>query len=171
MRLLSSCVIAITCFAPAALASTKPAAVSWGKPGVTLEQYRQDAVECGTAAYTMDLSGTEAAKVLKRATRELENNEANLQTLSGNWGYTQMQLVQRSAWIIHAARPTLRFREVRELQEQGLAVCLTDRGYKRFSLTKEQQDHLRRLKAGSPERHQYLYSLSVDPMVLGEPAT
>jgi hypothetical protein len=59
---------------------------------------------------------------------------------------------------------------VRDYQYKALSICLADRGYKRFNLTADQQEHLRHLKAGSAERHQYLYNLSVNPAVLRDQA-
>jgi hypothetical protein len=46
--------------------------------------------------------------------------------------------------------------------------CLSDRGYTKFKLTKDQSRRLARLKAGSLERRKYLYSLASDPRVLQE---
>jgi hypothetical protein len=175
MRLLFSSALVTICLIPMASAAPKVSPVSWGKPGVSLEQYRHDAVECGTAAYYMDVSGTEAAKVFQRATKQLENNESDLQTVAATdpdtQTYNQIQAAARSASIVHGTQPEKRLREVGDYQNRGLAICLTERGYKRFTLTKAQQDHLRRLKNGSPERHEYLYSLSVDPKVLHDQAS
>ena len=57
--------VPIACILPAPLLCARTEAVSWGKPGVTIEQYRQDAVECGRAGYYLDVSKTETAQVSK----------------------------------------------------------------------------------------------------------
>jgi hypothetical protein len=172
MRLLSACVLATICLATPLSANARTMPTSCGKLGVTLAQYRQDAVDCGTAAYYRDVSDTDAAKAFKRATSELESNEARIYTSfsTGAIG-PAIGVAVESDTIVHAAQPMRRFREIRELQQQTLAQCLTQRGYRQFSLTRSQLDHLRRLRNGSPERHAYLYGLSVDPEVLTEQAS
>lgn len=44
--------------------------------------------------------------------------------------------------------------------------CITERGYKEFTLTAEQEAHLKTLKPGSNEYHEYLFKLGADPAVL-----
>src|SRR5438309_11050074 len=56
----------------AALAAPAPTQ-SWGKVGISLAQYRQDALECGLKGYYTDVSQTEAAKTLGTASRRLDN--------------------------------------------------------------------------------------------------
>jgi hypothetical protein len=150
--------------APAAYGA-KPATVSWGKLGVSFDQYRQDSADCARAVYYLDVSGTEAAQTFKRATTQLENNETNLQ---GGGSSDVLSIVTTSAQIVQGTQPEKRFQEVRDYQLKAMEICLTDRGYKRFALTSEQADHLNRLRKKSDERREYLYRLSVDPKVLRE---
>ena len=137
--------------------------LSWGKIGVSFEQYRLDAVECGRAGYYLDLAETEQARVFKRASSELDANEAGIQNLSPPM---QMNLAIQSAGIVEGTRPAARFRELRAVQEGPMTACLRDRGYTQFKLTQAQEDTLKRLRRGSPERHQYLHRLASDPAVL-----
>src|SRR5437763_14365109 len=46
---------------------------SWGKAGISLAQYRQDALECGLKGHYADVSNTQDAKELVRASRRLDN--------------------------------------------------------------------------------------------------
>jgi hypothetical protein len=170
MRLLLSCTLAGLCLAAPAFAGSKPNPVSWGKIGVSFEQYRQDAVDCTREGYYLDVSGTEAAQTLKRASSQIENNEVNLYNPYGSSWPTQVDIVTRSDAIAQGTRPDKRFKEVRALQEDAVAKCLIERGYKRFTLTRDEQDHLAHLKAGSDARHQYLYSLAVNPKILSAQA-
>src|SRR4051794_12285951 len=45
---------------------------SWGKAGISFDQYRQDAIECGREGYYLDISQTADAKELVRASRRLD---------------------------------------------------------------------------------------------------
>lgn len=45
-------------------------------------------------------------------------------------------------------------------------ACIVERGYSEFALTPEQAAHLKTLKPGSNEYHEYLYKLGADPSVL-----
>lgn len=131
--------------------------VSWGKVGISLEQYRHDAVQCGRAGYYRDVSHTEAAQVFKNASRQLEANE--------NSGADVGTFIA-SARIVEGTRPEMQIAQVRAYLQEATDRCLTELGYSRFRLTGAQQRQLRRLHLGSPERHAYLYSLASDPAVL-----
>jgi hypothetical protein len=151
---------------PAAAAA--PAHLSWGKAGVAFERYRADAVECGVQAHYTDVSGTEAARVLKQASRQLESNEASVSMAN-----TPEEIVQsegNSARIVEAARPEARIGEVRQFLYRNLDDCLLARGYTPFRLSREQERKLHSLRAGSPERHAFLYRLATDPKVLSTQA-
>ncbi|WP_084582771.1 hypothetical protein [Sphingomonas azotifigens] len=157
------CLAGLLLLPAAALASERPI-LSWGKPGVTLESYRADAVACGREGYYLDVSNTEAAKVFQQASAQLENNEANLR-VAGDLDRT-IQIAGDSSRIVERTRPAERMREVRTLLQDTVSNCLRARGYTQFQLTAAQQRHLRGLKQGSPERHAYLHGLASDPAVL-----
>src|SRR4051812_29221311 len=48
--------------------------ISWGKAGISLAQYRQDAIECGRNAAATDLAGTDPAKAFVIGSRLMEND-------------------------------------------------------------------------------------------------
>ncbi|WP_333573164.1 hypothetical protein [Sphingomonas sp.] len=161
---LSHCVAgALLLFPVAATAAERPM-LSWGKPGVTLDTYRADAVACGRQGYYLDVSNTEAAKVFKQASSQLENNEASL-SMGGGLDRA-IQVASDSSRIVERTRPAERMKEVRTLLEDAVSSCLRARGYTRFQLTVEQQRHLRSLKPGSQARHAYLHGLASNPAVL-----
>jgi hypothetical protein len=158
---------AILLVVPTAVRAAEPPVLSWGKPGVTLEAYRADAVACGRQGYYLDVSNTEAARVFKDASRQLDNNEANLASTAMTGGLDRaMQIANDSSRIVERTRPAERMKQVRTLLQDTVASCLQARGYTRFQLTRDQQRHLKALKLGSPERHAYLHGLASDPAIL-----
>jgi hypothetical protein len=144
--------------APSALSAGKPHGISWGKTGISFEQYRGDAVECGRSGYYLDVADTEAAQVFRRATRVLEASEAN--------ATPSVDTYITSARIVEGTRPEYRMEDVRKLLQGTVDGCLIDRGYTPFQLSQAQRKQLGRLKMGSPERHAFLYKLATDPEVL-----
>lgn len=161
------CLAGVLLLVPVASLAKERPMLSWGKAGVTLEAYRADAVACGREGYYLDVSNTEAAKVFKQASSQLENNEASLAAtaMTGDLDRT-MQIANDSTRIVERARPAERMKEVRTLLQDTVSGCLQARGYTRFQLTPAQQRHLRALKIGSPGRHAYLHRLASDPAVL-----
>jgi len=175
MRVPASALLAALVATP--LLATGTEALSWGKPGVSIDQYRTDAITCGRAGYYADVSNTEAAHVFKRATRDIEANEAGLSSVAMIAGSgsadsrraAAMELgdiVNQSAHIAEGTRPRERMDDVRSLMQAQVDDCLKGRGYIRFRLTAAQRKQLARLHLGSPERHIYLYQLATDPNVL-----
>lgn len=152
----------------ASAASSRQAPLeSWGKAGISFEQYRSDSVECGRAGYYLDVSNTEAAKQLVSASRQLDaiTRGAGVDPMDDAVIYATQQ--QR---IVNAANPDRQFKTVKDLLQATVDECLKNRGYSRFELTSEQQHSLRKLKIGSEERHIYLYRLASDPTVLASQA-
>src|SRR4051812_24713900 len=86
------------------LAAATPHATSWGKSGVSMDQYRRDAGECGRAGYYLDVSKTEAAQVFKRATGQLQANETHLAAADAKPPEI-LNIVTTSAHIVEDARP------------------------------------------------------------------
>ena len=162
--------VAVACLLSAPILAAKSEPTSWGKPGVSIDQYRTDAITCGRAGYYMDVSNTEAAHVFKRATSELETNETDLSLVamdpSPNREAMLANIVNRSARIVEGTRPNERMKGVGTLMQAKVDDCLRSRGYIRFRLTPEQRRHLAHLHLGSVERHVYLYQLATDPAVL-----
>lgn len=157
-----------------ALAASAPQQ-SWGKAGITLTQYRQDALECGLKGYYTDVSQTQDAKELVRASRQLDNLQSTFGPGSGAPGTASAgaseadQMGEYAATqehIVDSARPELRYRNIKNDLQTTTAQCLVQRGYSKFTLTGEQRHRLSKLKAGSNERREYLYSLASNASVL-----
>ncbi|HEY6817465.1 MAG TPA: hypothetical protein VI168_18165 [Croceibacterium sp.] len=127
---------------------------SWGKGGVSLEQYWVDSAECAHAAAEMDLDGTSPAKALQLATR-----------MSEQWGYGG-DILQ----IARVAPLDVQFNRAATIMEDALESCLVERGYVKFELTDDQDAMLSMLEYGSTERRAYLHSLASDPGVLATQA-
>lgn len=128
--------------------------VSWGKAGVSLEDYWVDAAQCGHAAAAIDLKDTTPAKALVYASRLLEDT-----TSPG-----EIQSVQQ------LVAPEIQWNRAATIMRKALEMCLAERGYVRFRLTDSQFRHLRKLEAGSLERRQYLHRLASDAAVLARQA-
>ncbi|HEX5183063.1 MAG TPA: hypothetical protein VFW19_07910 [Allosphingosinicella sp.] len=157
--------------ATTAVAAEAPRNMSWGKAGVSLDQYRTDAAECAYQAVSLDVSGTQAAHMLVRASRELDQvadtawmdlpsfGSAPMSGIGGNGGIAWQQTINKY-------RPGEQFAAIRDLQYRTLTSCLSGRGYSRFQLTADQAAQLRHLKRGSDARRAYLHGLASDPQVM-----
>jgi hypothetical protein len=143
---------------PAPALAAKAVSVAWGKTGVSFDQYRRDAVDCGRAGYYLDVSGTDAARAFKWGSRQLEASENRVADI--------LTTAITSARIVEVTQPEKRMKDVGALLQATVNGCLVERGYTPFRLTKAQQSRLRRLHMGSPERHAYLYGLGTDENVL-----
>ena len=158
---------------------------SWGKAGVSLEDYRADAVACAREAVNLDIANTTAAKRLVAASRAIDT------AYSGAWMYAPAATISFPSMggmntggsggvaggighdieqVMHAYRVDEQFADIAGLQYRTLDTCLTARGYHQFRLTAEQEAQLRHLRRGSEERRFYLHSLGSDPDVLNRQA-
>jgi len=166
----------------AASANAAPAPQeSWGKSGVTLAQYRQDAIDCASLGYYLDIASTDDAKAFVTASRRLDSlpmgATAVSTTGSGSTGPSGDNSAQAMAdfagvqqHIIDSVHPDARFRSIKKLQLSTTEQCLTKRGYSKFWLTDDQRRRLRKLKFGSDERRAYLHSLASNSVVLRKQA-
>ena len=159
-------------FAGAAAAAPAPED-SWGKAGVSFQQYHQDAVDCAAEGYFLDISKTQDAQQFVDASRKLNNlpGPSIYQTVGTGPGSTSSVDVTASfaniqQHIIESVRPEERFKNIKQMQLAKTEQCLLSRGYAKFRLTDDQRATLRHLKFGSEKRRQYLYSLASNPSVL-----
>ena len=138
--------------------------VTWGKAGVSLDEYRADSIACASEAYYLDVSSTTAAQQLVSASRQLQTIED-----------TRPRPMNMDESISYGAdigntlnhyRPDRQFEAIEDIQQQTLDTCLTQRGYHQFRLTDSQRQELRRLDRGTEERRAYLHSLAADAEVL-----
>ena len=126
--------------------------LSWGKEGVSLEQYWVDSAVCAHVAAEIDLEGTKPAKALVFWTR-LGN---------GNMPPNNYADIFMSVRI----NPEVQWNRAATIMRHELDGCLASRGYVKFELTDDQYEMLRQLEAGSLERRTYLHSLASDPEIL-----
>ena len=141
-----------------ALAVGKRSNESWGRPGVSLAAYHDDALDCANRAYGVNVqmrpygpaSAAWAGAFLPAAVwTSLTPGRIPIYTSTYVEGY------RHAAWM--------------DTVEQLQAVvdrCLTEKGYQRFRLTAAQMRALRHLPQGSAERERYLHSLGSDAQVL-----
>jgi NAD(P)-dependent dehydrogenase (short-subunit alcohol dehydrogenase family) len=146
---------------------------SWGKAGVSLSQYRQDAVDCAQAGYYLDISKSDDAQQFVRASRELNNlpGPSIYQTVGTGPGSSSsvdvtVNFAGIQQHIIESVRPGERFKSIKQMQLAKTDECLVRRGYSKFRLRDDQRRQLHHLKFGSDERRAYLYSLASDSAVL-----
>jgi hypothetical protein len=167
--------------ATAALAGAAAAAnapqTSWGKAGVSFDDYRSDATACLRVAAGTDLTGTEPANALVLASRRMAAGQTNDYTPSiGGASATSspvmggfdpiMEAANRMQRERMAARPDLRIRQAHDIMQRRLDHCLAGRGYRRFRLTDEQRHQLRSFPEDAAARQTYLHSLASDPRIL-----
>lgn len=142
---------ALSAAAQPAVAQRQRGNESWGKPGTSYLQYRTDAVECAylvgqqapvdyplvNLAFPIDMAGPDAGADL-----------------------SSYALAMASAYDPNAVRMSREWRTISAQVQPALTQCLTDRGYRRFRLTKDEARRLRDFPGGSRARHVYLWNLS-----------
>ena len=162
---------------PASANSAPAPEESWGKAGVSLAQYRQDALECALKGHYLDISKTDDAKAFVKASRQLDavTTGASAPTITGANGTgpsstdsvdQMVEYANRQHRIVESVRPEQRFHSINRMLVDRTGQCLANRGYSKFRLTEEQRHQLRKLKFGSDERRVYLYNLGSNPTVL-----
>lgn len=150
---------------------------SWGKAGISLDQYRQDALDCGLQGHYTDISKTDDAKEFVKASRRLDamttgSFSPNTTSASGTGPVGTDAVDQAVTYaanqqhVVESVRPEERFRNIKKTLVSATEQCLMRRGYSKFQLTADQRRRLTHLKFGSEERRAYLYSLASDPAVL-----
>jgi hypothetical protein len=151
---------------------------SWGKAGVSLAQYRQDALDCALKGHYLDISKTDDAKAFVKASRELDavTTGASAPAVAGANGMgssttdssvdQMVEYANQQQHIVESVRPDQRFHSIKRMLVDRTGQCLANRGYSKFRLTDDQRHRLRKLKFGSEERRVYLYNLGSNPAVL-----
>lgn len=125
---------------------------SWGKPNVTFDAYREDAVACAKTGYFRDISADEPAKRFVAGWREADN-QLNKSSIDGPGTGDWIQAVLRT-------QPDQKKRAIHAIQVGDVDRCLSDRGYRRFTLTRAQEKILKTFPHGSQSRHRYMHSLA-----------
>lgn len=166
--LTASAISVFAAFGLAACATTSAPATSWGKPGVTLTQYWTDSSECALEGATaqaraesgdLEASGTSDYGRAGNAAGGASQGGANdLAPVGAHGDEVRVDVggaVERQRYA-EAQRQLF----IQQAQQNAVSSCLTTRGYSQFTLTAEQDAHLKTLPAGSAERRAYLHSLA-----------
>src|SRR3954469_1152215 len=145
--------------------------LSWGKPGISYEDYRSDATHCLRLATGTDLTGTEPANALVLASRRMETIATSDFTPMVGGGFDPVITAVNAMQMARMqARPDLRIRQARDILQARLDQCLEEHGYRRFRLTDNRRRQLNHFATRRPERQVYLHSLASDPQVLATQA-
>ncbi len=164
--ILSAAVAAGTVVLLGACAAAPPTA--WGKANVSKTEYGTDIGMCTGIAAMKKTDAANTAGGLKRGGSALEPTQAGASATSpvimGGGVYRDSTPVDVSSRA--AAQQNAQATAVQRLQAEAYRGCLAERGYQEFALTPEQSAHLRTLKPGSNEYHEYLFKLGADPQVL-----
>jgi hypothetical protein len=169
MRIAYVCVtVAAMVAATAAEGRGRDIETSWGKPGVSLVQYRLDAGVCAAKAMSLDVADTPAARQMVKASQALETALTSTRMITtshpgGVWFVPGADTNHiRDSFGVDKA-----MNQIKAIQMQSLRSCLAERGYREFRLTTEQRQRLRKLPVGSSKRRAFLYELARDPAIIG----
>jgi hypothetical protein len=139
---------------------------SWGKPSVSFEQYRTDAVECAVHASNYDITQTAVGQRLLAFNKQREiARRDGWMGWDNQWGGDHVGYAADSNPRIEHFYD-VQYLDTRDLQYDLLGKCLSDRGYRQFRLTAHQIKTLDTLRRGSDARQDYLYRLASDPVVM-----
>lgn len=133
-------------------AARKAPTASWGKPGVSYDAYRRDAVACAQVGYYRDVSKDEPARRFVRGFRTEDDALNRIDAGGPNidaWRDARLR-----------TRPEQRMREIHAIQVSDVERCLSAKGYRRFVLSRAEEKALAKYRAGSIERHRFLYGLA-----------
>jgi hypothetical protein len=162
---------ALLALALSACATTAPP-TSWGKPGVSITDYRLDSAQC-----IIEASGGGPTQSADASNKTGDANQTGNTTESrggtngpGGLASGGAIVYSGSASPEDANQAAIQQRaqemSAKRAQKLGVERCLASRGYKQFKLTPEQAAHLAKLPEGSAERRAYLHSIGSDPAVI-----
>jgi hypothetical protein len=157
-------------------ANAKDAApqVVWAKAGVSAEQYRGDALECGKKGLARNIGDSEEVKTLARASKRLEAIDARAQAAMGqgagpmgqaDLAADAMSRSNQEQGVIAAARPEQQYAGIKNMMFEVVRGCMTDRGYAKIVLTDNQRKEYDGIKGGDMRRA-YIHKLASDPHLL-----
>ena len=162
---------ALLAIAALSACATPGATTSWGKPGVSMTDYRLDSAQC-----IIEGSGGSPTQG-SEANRAGESNQTS-STTESRGGTNGPGGVSGGGAIVYSgsaspedanqAAMQQRAQEMsaKRAQKLGVERCLASRGYKQFKLTPEQSAKLATLPEGSAERREYLHKIGSDPAVI-----
>ncbi len=134
----------------------QPRTESWGKPDISFSDYRRDAITCATVGYFRDVSQDEPAKTFIRGFQTYDNT-LNMPAWGGYSAWLPLRITRDSVLTM---QPDRQLKEIQALQVGDVERCLTDKGYRRVTLTRAEEKTLARYPRGSEARHRYLHALA-----------
>lgn len=162
---------ALIAIAALSACATPAGMTSWGKPGVSMTDYRLDSAQC-----IIEGSGggpTQGAD----ASKSTDSNQTS-DTTGSRGGTNGPGGIAPGGAIVYSGSASpedanqaaiqQRSQELsaKRAQKTVMEQCLASRGYRQFKLTPEQAAHLAKLPEGSAERRTYLHSIGSDPEVI-----
>ncbi len=164
----------------ASTAAAPPAALTWAKPGVSLEDYRRDGGNCAAVTDRTPVAirpGTLRQLGALSSAQMVSMFEGSDYVPAGGGvlGYfsawdsyrSETDIARRSynfgAQYVHVVRG-----DVKEELQGAVDDCLRGRGYVQVRLTPAQMRRLARLKRGSDARRAFLHDIAADPSVAAD---
>jgi hypothetical protein len=164
---------ALIAIAALSACATPAGMTSWGKPGVSMTDYRLDSGQCIIeASGGGPAQGADASTSKTGDPNQTGNTGESRGGTNGPGGITSGGAIvySGSANPEDANQAAIQQRSselsAKRAQKLGLERCLASRGYRQFKLTAEQAAHLVSLPEGSAERRAYLHSIGSDPAVI-----
>ncbi|MFS0772639.1 hypothetical protein [Sphingomonas sp. 1P08PE] len=130
---------------------------SWGKPGVSRADYDTDAVACSLTAASRDVSADSETHAYVQGFEALERENNMPPMARPDDDETQ---ATRNVLLRRMYRPDRKVDALQAKLQDEVEECLAARGYTRFSLPHDQLRRLKKLRVGSIERRDYLFSLA-----------
>ena len=128
--------------------------ISWGKPGVSYVQYREDSIECAIdgSRYNLVASGPykDIDRGLKSQYRVLEQAQGDQSDQIRDYSMTYQRNIRG------------RIDDIQTAMVNRVHMCLRARDYKEFYLTEAQSKRLAQFDKGTEPRFRYLHSLASD---------
>ncbi|WP_231736721.1 hypothetical protein [Sphingobium sp. CCH11-B1] len=168
VRRIAALAVALTLMTGSASAKVAAPERVWGKAGVTYEQYRADALECGKQALAADIDRTDPVKKLRQSSEEIGALDQQLGATSysqDGMSNSMQTVVQRRQMAVQGARVDQQYKRIKQVMFETARACMTENGYSRFTLTSDQQKAFSGLKDVEAGRR-YIYTLASDGQVL-----
>jgi hypothetical protein len=156
------------------LAAERPApATSWGKPGISFEDYRRDSIACGKQGATTSMAERPEydAVMLGIGRQDTDIDIGRSLPSSATHEDPTEKLARDYALNGAKSRPEPRVKALQGVLEAAVRDCLSDKGYVRFTLTPDQAAGLALHKKGSEGRFRYLHALASSDAVLSRQRT
>lgn len=172
MRNRASCLALATFVASLGLAGISraetPPVVSWGKPGVSFDDYRRDSIECGRRGAATSMKGRREfdAVMLGLSRQDTDIDIGRSLPPSPAQEDPAQKLARDYALNGAKSRPEPKVKALQSFLEENVEACLSEKGYVRFSLTPRQAADLGRLKKGSEGRFRFLHALASHEAVI-----